>query len=137
MGDSVNLASRLEGANKNYGTYMMVGENTYAKAKEACYFRQLDVIRVKGKTEPVKVYELMGRKDVPLPEARLQLIESYTKGLENYFLQHWDQALEFFDQVLKIDPKDTVAKLYLKRCKEFRQNSPGKDWDGVFTLTEK
>jgi adenylate cyclase len=137
MGDSVNLGSRLEGANKNYGTYIMMGELTYEKVKDAMLTRQLDLLRVKGKTEPVKVYELLAKKEDGLPANKTQAIESYNVGLENYFLQKWEIAISYFQKALEVDSTDEPSKVYIKRCKEFMKEPPGSDWDGVYTLTTK
>lgn len=137
MGDSVNLGARLEPANKEYGTEIMIGENTYEMAKEEIIARELDLLRVKGKTEPVKVYELVGMKDKGIPERKAQLLESFSKGFDNYLAQNWDWAINYFKQALAIDPLDGPAKRYVDRCNQFKENPPGSDWDGVFTMKTK
>jgi adenylate cyclase len=137
MGDAVNLASRLEGANKEYSTYIMIGQLTYDLAKDGIISRPLDLLRVKGKKEPVKVFELLARKEDGVPEVLRRLISLYDQGLEFYREQKWDLGIETFESCLKEIPGDGPSKVYLERCHAFRQSPPGKDWDGVFTMTHK
>ncbi len=135
MGDSVNLASRLEGANKQYGTYNMISEFTYEAAKDYIEARELDLIRVVGKSEPVKVYQLLCRKG-ELPEDSNKLYKIFSKGIELYREQRWDDAILKFEDALKLND-DEPSKRYIERCNQFKINPPQKDWDGVFTLTSK
>ncbi|NOX35953.1 MAG: CHASE2 domain-containing protein [Calditrichaeota bacterium] len=137
MGDSVNLGSRLEGANKMYGTQIMIGEETYKMARDHIVVRQLDLLRVKGKTEPVKVFELVALRKDPLDPHIKQLLEVFQKGYQHYLAQNWEWAMRYFKQALEIVPDDVPSKLYLQRCQEFKENPPGKDWDGVYTLRTK
>lgn len=136
MGDAVNLASRLEGANKPYGTFIMISEFTYNAAKDHIEVRELDSLRVVGKTEPVKVYELMARKG-QLPPQKQQAVAIYNEGLAAYKKQDWDTGMAKFSAVLKLDPDDGPSKAYFARCEEFKQEPPGADWDGVYTLSSK
>ena len=136
MGSAVNLAARLEGANKNYGTHSMISEMTYQPAKDAIEVRELDLIRVMGIKTPVRVYELVERKG-ELDENRSKGHAYFAKGLELYRGQEWDEALKYFTAVNKFIPDDPPSKIFLKRCGEFKAASPGKEWDGVFTATEK
>ncbi|MFC1554628.1 CHASE2 domain-containing protein [candidate division KSB1 bacterium] len=137
MGDSVNLGSRLEGANKQYGTYIMISEFTYEVAKNEIEVRFLDSIRVKGKLEPVKVYELIGRKDVGISKEMEEIREFYSKGIEQYLSKNWDKSIEYFNRALEIDENDEPSKVYIQRCKAFKENPPPEQWDGVFTMTTK
>ena len=136
MGSAVNLAARLEGANKNYGTHSMISEMTYQPAKEAIEARELDLIRVMGIKTPVRVYELVDRKG-ELDENRTKGHAYFAKGLELYRGQEWDEALKYFAAVNKFIPEDPPSKIFLKRCQEFKAAPPGQEWDGVFTATEK
>lgn len=136
MGDAVNLASRLEGANKPYGTYIMISEFTYRQAKDFIEVRELDSLRVVGKTEPVKVYELLARKG-ELPAQKLRVVEIFHEGLEAYKQQKWDIAIARFTEALNIDPNDGPSKTYIARCEEFKVSPPPADWDGVYTLESK
>ncbi|MCZ6534218.1 MAG: adenylate/guanylate cyclase domain-containing protein [SAR324 cluster bacterium] len=137
MGNSVNLAARLEGANKNYGTYSMISEFTYEPAKDAIEARELDLIRVIGINTPVRVYELAAKKG-ELDEKRQKAFPYFAKGLELYRKQEWDEAIKYFNATEKLIPDDPPSKVYIERCEAFKANPPEeKDWDGVFTATEK
>ncbi len=137
MGDAVNLGSRLETANQEYGTSIMIGENTYQLAKSEIIVRQLDLLRVKGKTEPVKVYELAGMVEAGIPGAKQQVMDIFAKGIESYLEQNWDIALNYFNQALTINRNDEPSKTYIKRCEQFIANPPAEGWDGVFTMLTK
>ena len=136
MGDAVNLASRLEGANKPYGTYIMLGESTYLVAKDSIEARELDSIRVMGKSEPVRVYELIARKG-ELDRAKTSVIESYNKGLSYYKERKWDDAISQFKMALMTDSNDGPSKTYINRCNEFKASPPLDNWDGVYVMKEK
>jgi len=136
MGDAVNLASRLEGANKYYGTYTMISESTYARVKNSVDVRELDLIRVVGKEEPIKVYELLGRKGT-LPDYMYEMLQKYNEGLMLFRERRWEDAQSAFKAGLRIVPDDAPCKTYIERCKEFAKNPPPKKWDGVYRLKTK
>jgi len=136
MGDSVNLASRLEGANKHYSTSVMISENTYREAKNHVEVRKLDMIRVVGKEEPITVYELLAKKG-ELPSQTGDLLEKYEQGLELFSQREWDKAKSAFRAGLKIIEDDGPCKTYIERCTEFSKNPPSKNWDGVYRLKTK
>jgi class 3 adenylate cyclase/CHASE2 domain-containing sensor protein len=136
MGDNVNLAARLEGANKFYGTESMISESTYKLAKNEVETRMLDKIRVVGKSVPVKVYELIDFKG-DLSADHKKLIESYNEGLQFYQDQQFEKAISFFQKALTLDENDGPSKTYIERCNEFIKSPPPSDWDGVYTLTSK
>ncbi len=137
LGDSVNLASRLEGANKLYDTKIMIGEETYNLVKDKFVSRPLDLLRVKGKNKPVKVYELIAENNNSLPQEFLEMLKEYNEGFENYLKCNWEWAANHFRQVLQIQKQDGPSRLYLLRCQEFQTNPPSEDWDGVFTMKTK
>ncbi len=137
MGDAVNLGARLEPANKIYGTNIMIGEGTYQMAKEQIIARPLDLLRVKGKTKPVQVYELMGLMERGANDELLRIIDLFRKGFELYLKRDWDGAINYFRQVLTIRPDDGPAKAYLDRCRFFKENPPNADWDGVYSMKTK
>ncbi|MFA4915567.1 MAG: adenylate/guanylate cyclase domain-containing protein [Syntrophales bacterium] len=134
MGDSVNLASRLEGINKEYGTNIVISEYTYAAVKDAMFCRELDSVRVKGKKLPVKIYELLGEKKNGQEDEFVRLFED---GLARYKEGKWDEAQAAFHEVLKVRPGDPSSELYIKRCQELKEIPPEVPWDGVFTMTKK
>lgn len=135
MGDSVNLGSRLEGINKEYGSNIIISEYTYEVVKDVLFCREMDAVRVKGKKQPVKIYELLCEmKDA---EKWKQPVNLFEEGLVKYKQGLWDEAIEFFNKVLEIQPVDAPSHLYIERCKELKKNPPEGTWDGVFTMTRK
>jgi adenylate cyclase len=136
MGDSVNLASRLEGANKHYGTTAMISENTYNNVKNHVDVRKLDKIRVVGKTEPIVIYELLGMKG-SLPQKVYDAVEIYNKGMDMFSEHQWKKAMKFFQEALQILPDDGPSKTYVGRCNEFMKKPPSRNWDGVYTFKTK
>jgi len=134
MGDAVNLGSRLEGANKNYKTNILISEFTYEKVRHEFVCMELDSAKVKGKTLPVRVYQLMGEN---VSADRRETIKYFHKGLEFYKQQKWDQAIEIFQTVTAMDRDMYAAELYIQRSLNLKSNPPGRDWDGVFTMTTK
>lgn len=136
MGDSVNLASRLEGANKAYGTFAIISEATYEKAKDHIEARRLDRIRVIGKEEPIMVYELLQRKG-QLPSYMHEMLEKYYEGLELFEQRDWANARKKFKAGLKLLPDDGPCQTYYDRCSEFMKKPPSKNWDGVYRLKTK
>lgn len=135
MGDSVNLASRLEGTNKEYGTNIIISEFTHNVIKDDFFCRELDAVRVKGKKRPVQIFELLGEmKDKAQWQEFTALFE---KGLAAYRESRWDDALAAFHGVLALRPDDYPASLYIERTEALRENPPEGDWDGVCTMTKK
>ncbi len=135
MGDSVNLGSRLEGINKEYGTNIVISEFTYSAVKEVLFCRELDSVKVKGKNLPVKIYELLGnKKDAATWEKAVSIFE---EGLSHYKQGLWDEAIISFQKVMEFKPDDAPAKLYIERCRELKKSPPKVPWDGVFTMTKK
>ena len=137
IGDSVNLGSRLEGANKQYGTYIMASERTQELVKEHFVFRELDLLVVKGKTKPIKVFELIGRKNDSVPPQKISAIERYTIGLELYRQKKFSEAIEKFNEALSIEADDQPSRLYIERSQLYLTNPPPEEWNGVFILKTK
>jgi adenylate cyclase len=136
MGDSVNLGSRLEGINKEYGTRIIISEFTKNHLKPGEFvYREIDWVKVKGKTEPVKIYELIAEGS-PTPEKKNQL-EHFKAGFSYYHEKRWQQAIEEFNQAQTFDPADKTSQLYVKRCQDYLINPPDENWDGVFTMKTK
>ncbi|MCU0842593.1 MAG: HAMP domain-containing protein [Thiobacillaceae bacterium] len=136
IGDTVNLASRLEQANKFYGTRILVSEETRRQAGEGLVFREIDSLRVAGKTEPVRVFELVGEAEAVGAE-RLAQVAGFETGLAAYRDRDWDAAEKAFSACLAADPDDRPSQVYLERIAAFRAAPPGADWDGVWVATGK
>ena len=135
MGDAVNLGSRLESITKQYGVYIIVSEFTKNQAPNFVY-RELDCVRVKGKEEPVSIYEPLAPTGQLAPEMQKEL-SVYREALKLYRAQNWDMAEMNFINLQKAYPERYLYGMYLERIAFFRANSPGKDWDGVFTFQTK
>ncbi|MEE9149188.1 MAG: adenylate/guanylate cyclase domain-containing protein [Candidatus Tectomicrobia bacterium] len=136
LGDTVNIASRLQGASKQYGTRTMMTEDTQKMVGEMLESREIDVIQVLGKEEPVRVFELLGRQgDIDPPTVALR--DTFAQGLQAYRSQAWEQALVHFQTCLSIKASDGPAAVYLSRVRALQQHPPGDDWDGVWRLTKK
>lgn len=136
IGDDVNLASRLEGTNKYYGTQIMISEATYSLVKDTLIAREIDIIRVVGKTKSIKVYELVEEKE-KVDEEKTRIIKHFETGIHAYRRRQWEEAISSFEYVLQLSPDDKPAKVYIQRCREYRQAAPAKDWNGVYTLSAK
>ena len=136
MGDAVNLASRLEGANKAYGSGMMISESTYRSCEADIDVRELDRITVVGKSEPVTVYQLLNRKNLTTG-VDADLVDQFSKGLELYKAGDFRRAKSEFSACLDIFADDGPALAYISRCQAYTDNPPDADWDGVYRLTEK
>ena len=137
IGDPVNLASRLEGVNKFYGTSLMISESTATEqVTDEFLLREMDLIRVKGKKLPIKIYEVYCRKE-EISEQRLKMVQTFESGLKLYREQQWSDAMLMFNTVLKSNEKDYASKMYIERCEECKKNPPPKEWDGVYVMTSK
>jgi adenylate cyclase len=136
MGDTVNLAARLEAANKLYGCRSLIAEATVAKTREAIQFREIDRLLVVGQTQPQAVFELLGRKDELTPKQDL-LRTRYTEALADYRAQRWDQARAAFHAALEVVPTDGPSLTLLGRIDHLQNHPPGADWDGSWRLENK
>ncbi|AFY30883.1 adenylate/guanylate cyclase domain-containing protein [Calothrix sp. PCC 7507] len=139
IGDGVNLGSRLESVSKQYGCDIIISDNTYKPCRENIWARELDYIRVKGRNEPVAIYELLGVRSDPISSQKLELIEHYHKGRKYYLNREFSLAETEFAKVLTVDNSDKAAILHLRRCQHWMQSPPSDiDWDeGVWTFKEK
>ena len=136
MGDNVNLASRLEGANKEYGTGIMIGGSTFDMVKEKIISRELDLIRVKGKSQPTRVYELLGLSGEKEGGEKLLNLKDYLYGLENYRAGKFESASGYFQKSYNLN-NDYPSKVYFERCGSYLKNLPDENWDGVFEMKTK
>jgi adenylate cyclase len=132
MGDTINLAARLEGAAKHYGVSILAGEATVGRAGDAIMSREVDVIRVVGKTRPARIFELIGEADAVPEETRMRL-RAYGEALDLYRRRDWAGAASGF----AVLPADPVAEVYAKRCRRFAVEEPAADWDFVLDLAAK
>ncbi|MCF6270768.1 MAG: adenylate/guanylate cyclase domain-containing protein [Melioribacteraceae bacterium] len=137
MGDGVNLAARLESANKMYGTTVMISETTYAKVKDEVFVRVIDNIVVVGKTEPITVYELLGFNKNNEAADKFRIYENYIEGYKKYREREFEDAKNLFQKSLNENPNDELSKIYLKRSTDFILNPPADDWNGVSVLKSK
>jgi adenylate cyclase len=138
MGDSVNLASRLEGTTKFYGVITLVSERTRELAGDGFIFRELDYIRVMGKARPIKVYELMalrtgGVEDRPV----LERAQQFRMALDLYLGRDWADAHEAFQALAEAYPDDLTASVFVERCERYCTTPPPPDWDGVYERRSK
>ena len=136
LGDSVNLASRLESINDVYGTSILVSSSTYEQAAEQFHFRPLDVVTVRGKREYVLLYELMGERG-QTPSELVTLCETFKEGVDAYLVQDWETALSIFETLGHQFPDDLATGIYLARCLTLRHNPPGPDWQPIVHLEKE
>jgi len=136
IGDTVNVASRLVGANDVYGTRIIISEDTLRLAQQEVEARELDLITVVGRTEPVRIYELLGRTG-ELLSGEDELAHEFENGLKTYRAREWALAERHFQHCLEIRPGDRSSALYIERISEMRTNPPPADWSGVSRLFKK
>jgi class 3 adenylate cyclase len=136
ISNAVNLASRLEGVNKQYGSWILASESTIRETEGKILTRKLDRIRVVGINEPVRIYEVLDIAS-EAGDALNEQVELFHRAHALFEERNWKDAEKLFKLFLSLVPGDPVTSLYLDRCRHFTDNPPEKDWDGVFNLTEK
>jgi class 3 adenylate cyclase len=136
IGDTVNVASRFEGASKAYGTRILIGERTWRLAATAIEAREIDSVLVVGKSAPERVFELLGRKGEVSFE-RLELRDTFAAALADYRQRKWDKSAKGFRDCLSIAPDDTASQVFLDRIGQFRADPPLPEWNGVWALHAK
>ena len=141
MGDTVNLAARLEASAKQYGVYIQVAEETYKVCKDKFIWRDLDYVIVMGKTEPAQVFELITETG-NMPPGYDKLLPAFHEAVKLYRNQNWVKAIEAFkasDELEDMFPgrKTNPSRVYIPRCEHYKENPPGDDWDGSWALTKK
>ena len=137
IGDSVNLANRLEGLNKIYGSEIIVSEATKKEVSESLIFRVLDIVAVKGRQQSVTVYQLTGNINDPQSRKLVKLSELSERALVYYLSQQWEEAIQAFEEILKLYPDDLTASMFSERCIKLKEHPPVNNWDGVFRLHQK
>jgi len=137
IGDGVNLASRLERLNKHFRTNIIISEHTLRRLKGQYTTRRLDRIRVKGKSEPVTIYEVLDYLDLAQHPQLAEAIGLFESGLDLFQERRWEEAEAKLEQVLELSPDDTAAHIYLSRAQRHREMPPPDDWDGVWVMETK
>ncbi len=134
IGDSVNLASRLEAINKFYKTRLMISQFVYEKIKNKSIVREIDLVRVKGKVKPIKIYELISLKKPS--KIQMKFIDDFSKALNLYRNKRFDLAIKQFEKCVK-QYEDKTSKVFIERCKLMKKEKLSKNWDGVFIMKNK
>lgn len=137
IGDGVDISSRLEGATKEYGCDIILSEFTYQFCRERIWVRELDRICVKGKTKPIRIYELIGDCNQPLDAVTATFLERYHAGREAYTNRNFKQAMQYFEAAQHLRPHDRAVQVQLERVHNYCITPPADDWDGVYVLTSK
>jgi len=135
MGDAVNLGSRLEGLNKEYGTNILISDATLAAVDAQFTVRFIDLVAVKGKIDGVAVYELLSR--VGEPGLASRILDAWENAVSRYREQKWEEAAAAFNYVLRLRPGDGPAQAYLRRCTDLATHPPVPDWNGVYVMQTK
>lgn len=138
LGDSVNLASRIEGLTKYYQSGIIISEQTYRLLDDTSILcRELDYVTVKGKERPEHIFEVFNGDRQEIQDLKQRSLGVYSTGLFHFHNQNWDEGIQAFEECLKIYPEDTVAQIYAQRCLNFKTNPPPSDWNHVTKMTEK
>jgi len=137
IGDGVNLAARLESACKQYGAHILISEFTYAKLKDTYRTREVDYVVVKGKTEPVAIYEILDYHNEQTFPNIVEVVTLFKNGLGKYRQRQWQQAINLFNEALVLNPADKVSRLYLERCYKLERAILEDDWNGVWVMESK
>ena len=137
IGDGVNLASRLEGACKQYGTRVLVSEGTYKRLRGTYRSREVDHVVVKGKTQPVEIFELLDYHTAETFPNIVDALARFRDGVQCYRQRKWAAAREAFGEALDLQPNDKLSKLYIDRCLHLEEEPPPADWDGVWVMKSK
>ena len=137
IGDAVNLGARIESACKAYSAKLLISEGTYQKLKGTYRVREVDLVVVKGKTQPVAIYEILDfYEEQDFPNV-MDVVNHFNSAVKHYRKQDWVRAIEGFNRALSFHPADNLCKTYLQRCKILQSKPPGADWDGVWIMKSK
>ncbi len=137
IGDGVNLASRLESACKQYHAQILISENTYKKLRGTYRVREVDRVVVKGKSEPVAIYEVLDyHTDESFPNL-MEAVSQFKSGLEYYRKGTWNKAIDAFNEALCLNCRDGLVEMYIKRCETLKQRDTGAEWNGIWVMKEK
>jgi adenylate cyclase len=137
IGDGVNLASRLESACKTYGAHILISELTLQRLKATYTTREVDLVVVKGKTQPVAVHEVLDYHTEESYPGLMRALRHFRDGVTLYRQQRFADATASFEDVLALNAADKTARMYVERCARLQESPPPEDWDGVWTMTDK
>ena len=137
IGDGVNLAARIESSCKLYGAHILISEFTHKAVKATYRTRPVDYVIVKGKTEPVGVYEVLDYHDGDSYPDLVDALGIFNDGYRCWQEGKWDQSIKLFKEVKTVNPDDKAAQLYLDRCTQMKKNPPKGEWNGVWVMTSK
>ncbi len=137
IGDGVNLAARLESGTKQYGAHILISEFTFKALKGTYRYRSMDHVVVKGKTEPVAIYELLDYHTEETFPNMIEALDHFRDGIECYRRGTWDDAIDKFKKVLTLNPKDKGSEIYIERCEQLKETVKPEDWDGIWVMTSK
>jgi adenylate cyclase len=137
IGDGVNLASRLEGACKAYSAQILISENTFGRLRGTYRIRNIDQVVVKGKTEPVGVYEVLDHHTEESFPKLMDVVSYFNEGMRNYRAGNFTNAIAQFEKALACHPRDKLSTTYIERCHHLVSHPPDADWNGVWVMTQK
>lgn len=137
LGDNVNLGARLEPANKDFGTRILITEATRDKVKDRLLTREVALLKAKGKTELIRIFELICKKDSPQHSKSAPFVELFHGALNSYYEREWDKAETWFKKSLELKNEDMLCKIYLKNIEVFKKNPPGDNWEGSYQQINK
>ncbi|MEL6397508.1 MAG: adenylate/guanylate cyclase domain-containing protein [Cyanobacteria bacterium J06626_4] len=137
IGDGVNLSARLEGVTKQYGCDIVLSEHTYEPCRDKIWVRELDKTRVKGKNQPVSIFELIDYKHNSLEQTTQDFLELYQEGRAAYTNMQFKKAIAIFEKAIVLKPTDRASAIHINRAQAYLVNPPPDDWDGVHTMTTK
>jgi len=137
IGDGVNLASRLESACKKYAAHILISENTFKKLRGTYRIREVDLVIVKGKTEPISIYEVLDYYSEETFPFLMDVVNHFREGLNQYRQRNWERSLKNFQEALKRHPEDRLSQMYIERIRHLESKPPSDDWDCVWVMDSK
>tara|TARA_R100000005_G_scaffold93067_1_gene67701 strand:- start:3842 stop:5056 length:1215 start_codon:yes stop_codon:yes gene_type:complete len=137
LGDNVNLGARLEPANKDFGTRILISESTQLQVKDRMLTREVALMKAKGKTKPIRIFELVCENDDTEHAKWAPFVELFHKGLNQYYNREWEEAEVNFQKALEMKDGDMLCRIYLKNIEVFKKNPPGENWEGSYQQTNK
>jgi len=133
----VNLGARLEPANKDFGTRILISESTQLQVKDRMLTREVALMKAKGKTKPIRIFELVCENDDTEHAKWAPFVELFHKGLNQYYNREWEEAEVNFQKALEMKDGDMLCRIYLKNIEVFKKNPPGENWEGSYQQTNK